>query len=366
MSIVQTSVSIQWKHENKALDIVIIAGNRPEIIKVSELIKLLNDKYESVFLYTGQHYSPNMRDVFLKDLDVKFDYDLASNTSDVSTLTENIQKFLINIHPKYVIVYGDTNSTLAGALASTNTDCKLIHIEAGIRNFNQSFIEERNRVKIDSISDYLLAPTELSKVFLKYEDLGDRAYVTGNLIVDVCRKIASTLDTLPKSNLPSEYILLTVHKPAIVEDQDMLKKLSKLLAKIKYKIVFPAHPRTISSMARNDITLPPNVKVVEALGYRDFLGLLKNCLLVMTDSGGVQEESVLLKKPCITLFSTTDRQETILIKANRLFFPLDLAQSISEVIEEMIGTRITINPYGKNVTKRAIETIDNIMNNNLP
>ena len=363
----QISVSIQWKHENKTLDIVIIAGNRPEIIKVSGLVKALNDKYESGFLYTGQHYSPNMRDVFLKDLDVKFDYDLVSNTSDVSTLTENIRKFLINIHPKCVIVYGDTNSTLAGALATTtNTDCKLIHIEAGIRNFNQSFIEERNRVKIDSISDYLLAPTELSKVFLKYEDLGDRAYVTGNLIVDVCRKIASTLDTLPKSDLPGEYILLTMHKPAIVEDQDMLKKLSKLLAQIKYKIVFPAHPRTISSMARNDITLPSNVKVIDALGYRDFLGLLKNCLLVMTDSGGVQEESVLLKKPCITLFSTTDRQETVLIKANRLFFPLDSTQSISEVIEEMIGAKITVNPYGENVTKRAIETIDNIMNNNFP
>lgn len=359
-------MSIQWEHENKSVDIVIIAGNRPEIIKVSELVKQLNDKYKSVFLYTGQHYSPNMRDVFFEDLDVKFDYDLVSNTSDVSALTENIQKFLTNIHPKYVIVYGDTNSTLAGALATTITDCKIIHIEAGIRNFNQSFVEERNRVKIDSISDYLLAPTELSKVFLKYENLGDRTYVTGNLIVDVCRKIASTLDALPKSDLPGEYILLTMHKPAIVEDQDMLKKLCKLLDQIKYKIVFPAHPRTISSMARNNITLPSNVKVIEALGYRDFLGLLKNCLLVMTDSGGVQEEAVLLKKPCITLFSTTDRQETILIKANRLFFPLDSSQSISEVIEEMMGTKITTNPYGENVTKRVLETIDNIMNNNVP
>jgi len=358
-------MSNRWEHENKSLDIVTIAGNRPEIIKVSELVKLLHDRYNSAYLYTGQHYSHNMRDVFFEDLDVKFDYDLVSNTSDVKILTENIQKFLTKIHPKYVIVYGDTNSTLAGALATTNTDCKLIHIEAGIRNFNQSFVEERNRVKIDSISDYLLAPTELSKVFLNYENLGERTYVTGNLIVDVCRKIASTLDDLPKNDLPGEYILLTLHKPAIVEDPEMLNKLCKLLPQIKYKIVFPAHPRTISSMAKYNVTLPSNVKVIEALGYRDFLGLLNSCLLVMTDSGGVQEEAVLLKKPCITLFSTTDRQETVLIKANRLFFPLDSALSISGVIEEMVNTKITSNPYGENVTRRTIETIDNIVNNNL-
>jgi len=163
-------------------------------------------------------------------------------------------------------------------------------------------------------------------------------------------------------DFPSEYILLTMHKPAVVEDIENMKKLCKLLEKIKYKIVFPAHPRTLRNMAKYQISLPQNVTTREAVGYKDFLRLLKNCLLVMTDSGGVQEEAVLLSKPCITLFSTTDRQETILINANRLFYPFDNHQSISDVIEERLNTKITVNPYGENVTNRVLMVLNNIVN----
>jgi UDP-N-acetylglucosamine 2-epimerase len=347
---------------NTQLEFVTIAGNRPEIIKLSELVKSLEVNYKSGFVYTGQHYSQNMRDVFFDELEVKFDYDLKSSTSDVNALRKNIRKFLNETHPKNVIIYGDTNSSMAGALAAKDTNCVLIHIEAGLRNFNQGFVEESNRVRIDSMSDHLLAPTELANLFLKYENLHGSISVTGNLIVDVCRKYAKNIETSPEKDFPSEYILLTLHKPAVVEDLENMKKLCKLLEKIKYKIVFPAHPRTLKNMAKYQISLPQNVTAIEAVGYKDFLRLLKNCLLVMTDSGGVQEEAVLLSKPCITLFSTTDRQETILINANRLFYPFDNHQSISDVIEERLNTKITVNPYGENVTNRVLKVLNKIVN----
>jgi UDP-GlcNAc3NAcA epimerase len=347
-------------HENTRVEVVTIAGNRPEIIKVSEFIKSNDANYKNFLLYSGQHYSSNMKDVFFEDLNIKFDYDLRCHTSNVAFLRESIRTFLKKIQPPYVVVYGDTATTLAGALAAKDLSCKLIHFEAGLRCFNTAFVEERNRIQVDALSDYLLAPTKLHELFLTYENLHGTTFTTGNLIVDVCKKF-STLSNNPRKDLPSEYVLLTLHKPDSVEDRETLKKISKLLSKINYKIVFPVHPRTKNSLSRNQINLPTNVTVIEATGYKDFITLLKNCIIVMTDSGGVQEEAMILKKPCITLFSTTDRQETILLKANRIFFPLDGNQSISDVIEEMRHTKITINPYGENVTRKAVEVVNNIM-----
>jgi UDP-N-acetylglucosamine 2-epimerase len=349
---------------NENLDFVTIAGNRPEIIKLSELVKMLDCKYMSAFVYSGQHYSPNMKDIFLDELGVKFDYDLRSNSSDVNILRNNIREVLQHTHPKYVIVYGDTNTTVAGALAAKDENCKLIHIEAGLRCFDQSRIEERNRIYVDSISDYFLAPTELSKTFLKYESKDDnQIFVTGNLVVDVCKKFSGIHER--KDDLPADYILLTLHRAELVDDPDMLKKLPAFLSQIRYEIIFPMHPRTRKNLERYSIHLPRNVTLIDAVGYSDFLALLKNCKIVLTDSGGVQEEAVTLKKPCITLTNATERQETVLMKANKLFFPLersDQRYSISEAIEEMLSAKITTNPYGENVTSRAFDVISNIVN----
>ena len=356
---------------SEKLDIVTIGGNRPEIIKLAELVKLLNDEYKHAFLYTGQHFSTSMRDVFSNELDVKFDYNLDSNTSDIAVLRENIVKLLRKIRPSYVIVYGDTNSTLAGALAAKDTNCKLFHIEAGLRCFDLSKPEERNRIKIDSISDFYLPPTELSKLFLRYENVpADKIFISGNLIVDICKKFSRALDEsyVEKNNLPIDYILLTLHKPALVDNLGQLIELTKFLSKIDHKIIFPVHPRTKLSLAKYGIVLPQNVTVIDALGYSAFLSLLKNSFIVLTDSGGVQEESIILKKPCIYLNNTTDRQETILLGANRLYHPLNgigQPNSINDIIEEMARVKITVNPYGENVTKKAYDIISKILNNDL-
>jgi UDP-N-acetylglucosamine 2-epimerase len=345
---------------NDATDVVTIAGNRPEIIKLSEFIKSNEANYKNFFLYSGQHYSPNMKDVFFQDLNIQFDYDLRCDTSNVALLRESIRNFLKKMRPSCVVVYGDTATTLAGALASKDLGLKLIHLEAGLRCFNTAFVEERNRIQVDSLSDYLLAPTRLHELFLKYENLPGKIYTTGNLIVDVCKKF-SELPSNPGNDIPSQYILLTLHKPGSVEDPEALQKISNLLSKIKYKVIFPVHPRTKNSLSRHKINLPSNVSVIDATGYKEFIALLKNCLIVLTDSGGVQEEAIILKKPCITLFSTSDRQETILLKANRLFYPLDGDQSISDVIEEMCRTKITINPYGEDVTHIVVKTMNDVV-----
>jgi UDP-N-acetylglucosamine 2-epimerase (non-hydrolysing) len=349
---------------DQKFELVTIAGNRPELIKLSELVQLLENRdYKNGFIYTGQHYSGNMKDIFLEELRLKFDYDLKIGTSEVSVLREAIAKHLRSISPEFAIIYGDTNSTLAGALAAKDANCKVIHIEAGLRSFDLTRAEERNRMIIDALSDYHLAPTDLNRIFLKYERPESNPYVTGNLIVDVCRKYSEE-NIRVADNFPSKFVLLTVHRQESVDDPDLLRHLSHLLSQIRYDVVYPIHPRTKKNLARYNVRLPPNVLCIDAVGYKEFIALLKKCIIVITDSGGVQEEAVVLRRPCITLSNSTERQETLLIKANKLYFPLDPKQqkkSINDVIEEMLSSKITLNPYGENVTQRTLQAINDII-----
>jgi UDP-N-acetylglucosamine 2-epimerase len=348
-------------------DIVTIAGNRPEVIKLSLLVKLLNDSndYKHVFLYTGQHYSHNMKEIFFDALDVQPDYDLRCDTSDVTTLKDNIAKFLRITKPQLVIVYGDTNSTLAGALAAKEmTNCKLIHIEAGLRSFDMTMPEERNRILVDALSDYLFVPTELAKTFLRYENIENNVYVTGNLIVDVCRKFSLYAKFKDQASLPDKFLLLTLHRAENVDDPATLNALSKHLSELKYNIIYPIHPRTKNNLVKYNIHLPNNVRVIEPVGYLDFLGLLKKCTLILTDSGGVQEEALILGKPCITLRNSTERQETLLLRANRLFplYDNDKKSSLGNVVEEMLdNTIIGNNPYGLDVTTRMLNLLSHLV-----
>jgi UDP-N-acetylglucosamine 2-epimerase len=347
--------------EKNLVKIVTIAGTRPEIIKLSDLVQLLADQGNHALLYTGQHYSDNMKSIFFDELKIKPDYDLGCDTSDVATLKENMLRFLREIRPPYVLVYGDTNSTLAGAFAAKEIGSTLVHIEAGLRCFDLSVPEERTRIQIDSISDYLFPPTELAKTFLSYEQIENNVTITGNLVVDVCRRLAN----IAKQNgthqdLPDRYLLLTMHRQENVDDPDRLEMLRKHLSGINHKIVFPMHPRTKNNLAKFGINLPPNVITIEPAGYLEFLYLLKNCQLVMTDSGGVQEEAIVLRRPCVTLRHVSERWETLLLKANVLF-PLYRHDSLSNVVETMLGAKVERNPYGENVADRMFKLIKQIV-----
>jgi UDP-N-acetylglucosamine 2-epimerase len=299
---------------------------------------------------------------FFDEMGVNIDHNLNCNTSNPSILANTIRDFLIKASPEYVILYGDTNTTLGAALAARMTNCKIIHVEAGLRCFDQTLPEERNRIKIDSISDYLFAPTELSKVFLKFEGISEeKITVTGNLVVDVCKKYSRNWKSNMNFDIPQKYFLLTMHRQENVDDPRRLSVLSELLSRLDYPIVFPIHPRTKNNLKKYEINLPSNVTMIDPVGYSQFLYLLNNSTLVMTDSGGVQEEAVVLKKPCITLRSSTERQETLLVGANRLFYPFDKEawqlNSINEVVHQMLAVKIITNPYGEEVTEKMLESL---------
>jgi UDP-N-acetylglucosamine 2-epimerase len=341
------------------VNIVTIAGTRPEIIKLSQLVQLLDGQQNHALLYTGQHYSDNMKSIFFDELQIKPDYDLRCYTSDVRTLKENMVKWFRELGPSYVLVYGDTNSSLAGALAAKEVGSTLVHIEAGLRCFDLSVPEELARMQIDSASDYLFPPTELARTFLSYEQIEKNVIVTGNLVVDVCRRLAKAVDEHSRQDLPGEYLLLTMHRQENVDDPARLEMLKKHLAEIRHKIVFPIHPRTKNNLAKYGIGLPDNVITIEPAGYLEFLYLLKNCRLVMTDSGGVQEEAVVLGRPCVTLRHVSERWETLLLKSNVLF-PLYRHDPLVDTVDMMLGARIDRNPYGENVAKRMLELIKKI------
>jgi UDP-N-acetylglucosamine 2-epimerase (non-hydrolysing) len=347
--------------EKNVVDIVTIAGTRPEIIKLADLVQLLNGRGNHALLYTGQHYSENMKSIFFDELKIKPDYDLRCDSSDVATLKENMLHYLREIRPPYVLVYGDTNSTLAGALAAKEIGSKVVHIEAGLRCFDLSVPEERARIQIDSIADYLFPPTELARTFLYYEQIEKNVIVTGNLVVDVCRRLAKLSEEYGRhQDLPDKYLLLTMHRQENVDDPDKLEMLRKHLSELDHKIVFPIHPRTKNNLAKYGIALPPNVSAIEPAGYLEFLYLLKNCRLVLTDSGGVQEEAIVLGRPCVTLRHVSERWETLLLKANVLF-PLFRRDSLSSVVEAMLEAKIEQNPYGENVPDRMLQLIKQII-----
>src|SRR5919106_7555 len=230
-------------------------------------------------------------------------------------------KFLREIRPPHILVYGDTNSSLAGALAAKEVGSTLVHIEAGLRCFDLSVPEERARIQIDSISDYLFPPTELARTFLSYEEIEKNVTVTGNLVVDVCRRLAKVAEEYGRHyDLPDKYLLLTMHRQENVDERDRLEMLRKHLSGIDHKIIFPIHPRTKNNLARYGITLPPNVIAIEPAGYLEFLYLLK---------------------------------------ANVLF-PLHRRDPLSNVIEMMLDAKIERNPYGENVAGRMLQLIKQI------
>lgn len=345
---------------SKICEILTLAGTRPEVIKLSEFVRQF-DYDGHVYAYTGQHYSENMKDIFFNELDSKADLDLKCNTSDVEILREKIAELISLLRPSLVIVYGDTNSSLAGALAARDAKTRLLHIEAGLRSFDMRMPEEKNRIKIDQLSNYLFCPTTLSREYLQFEGIKENVFVTGNLIVDVCKKFAD-IDLKERTDLPEDFLLLTVHRAENVDDLGSLKILIAKLKEISYhKIIFPIHPRTRKNLLENNISLPENVTTIDPVGYLDFLSLLKKSKLVLTDSGGVQEEAAILKKPCITLRHTTERWETVLMRSNRLYPLFQNNENFASAVEDMLNIKIQNHPYGESVTAKTISTIKEIL-----
>ena len=345
------------------MQILTIFGTRPEIIKMSQLIPLLDKNFDHQYIFTSQHYSKFMVDVFLENLKIRQpDIYLGLKSSDYNDIINGLLPKIKELNPEYILVYGDTNSTLSAAIAGKKLGKKLIHVEAGLRAFDNELPEERNRIETDKMADLLFAPTKLNEQFLKIENITKNIFVVGNTVVDAClkfSKIAQKSNILDKLNVTkNEYILLTAHRQESVDNPERLLKILSGIESLPKKVVFPIHPRTKKRILENNYRLPGNVIEIDPVDYLDFLKLLKNCFLVITDSGGIQEEAITLKIPCLTIRNSTERWETVINGGNYLvgIEPKLVSYYVNMIINSELDTQMrnAKNPYGNGDTSIII------------
>lgn len=297
-----------------------IFGTRPQFIKVAMVARAWQGKSDQIFLHTGQHYDRNLSDIFIEKLDLpQPDINLAigsaSHAIQTSQMMVGIEKAILQYEPDCVFVYGDTNSTLAGALVTTKMKPILVHVEAGLRSFNRSMPEEINRLVTDHVSDFLFCPTPQALTNLKRENIGKWAYVNGDVMADALvyyRDHVLLEEVLEKYQInPQGFCLLTLHRPTNVDSKENLTAIFSTFAKFDHKIIFPMHPRTREMIAQFNLVLPHQIQVIPPVGYLEMLALEKNARCVLTDSGGIQKEAYLMGTPCITLREETEWVETV-------------------------------------------------------
>ncbi len=312
--------------------LAIVAGARPNFMKIAPLMKALsNDSdFQLALIHTGQHYDDNMSGQFFRDLGIAdpqyhLDVGSGSHAQQTAEIMKRIESVLEEVRPTAVIVVGDVNSTAAASLVAKKLGIDVIHVEAGLRSFDRSMPEEINRIVTDSIADVFLVTEESGRTNLLREGIApDRIYLVGNLMIDSLRQHlerARTSDITDRLGVRGKpYGLVTLHRPANVDDVDSLGEIVGALSVIaeSLPLLWPMHPRTRSRLQNSGIELSPGVRVLEPLGYLDFLSLEADSSIVLTDSGGIQEETTALGVSCLTLRDNTERPATIQFGTNRL------------------------------------------------
>lgn len=299
-----------------------IIGARPQFIKYAPLSKKLREHFSEKLIHTGQHYDYLMNKVFFDELEIPSpDYYLdvrsGSHGSQTADMLKKIEEVLVNEKPDIVLVYGDTNSTLAGALAAAKMHIKVAHVEAGLRSYDKSMPEEINRVLTDHCSNILFCPTQTAVDNLAKEGITNGVHLVGDVMVDAsmyAREKAEKSDILERLNLESKrYLLATIHRASNTDIKDNLTQLVDALCQIEETVVMPLHPRTAKQLRLFGLyeKLSSKIKIVEPLGYLEFTKLLNHAKKVLTDSGGVQKEAYLFRVPCITLRESTEWVETV-------------------------------------------------------
>ncbi|WMJ81188.1 UDP-N-acetylglucosamine 2-epimerase (non-hydrolyzing) [Clostridium sp. MB40-C1] len=303
------------------MKIVTVIGTRPQFIKAAAVSRKIKEKCIEIIVHTGQHYDNNMSKVFFEELNIPFpDYNLnvgsKNHGAQTGRMLEKVENILLNEKPNYVLVYGDTNSTLAGALAASKLLIPVVHIEAGLRSFNKAMPEEQNRILTDHISKYAFAPTDTAVKNLFNEGIKENVFNVGDVMFDTVLYFKSLAKeksrVLKKYALKEEeYILATIHRAENTNSVERLKDIFEGLNESGQNIILPLHPRTEKYIKKYNIILADNIKVIEPLGYLDMIMLEDNSKKIVTDSGGVQKEAFFLSKPCITLRDETEWVETV-------------------------------------------------------
>lgn len=314
------------------LKFIHIVGTRPNFMKLASLINKMNKEFTNKVVHTGQHFDANMSDVFFEDLDLeKPDYNLNINSGDVNTQIGNtiikLNEIFKDEKPDGVIVYGDVNATLSGALAANKLDIPLIHVESGSRSFDKRMPEEINRVIVDHISDILLGCDYTTLDNLKAEGIYDNIHIVGNTAIDTFHDVYNRVKNEPNP-IGEDFVLCTLHRPSNVDDLDRLKDLIKYIGELNELVIFPAHPRVSKKL--ETIGVSSNIKIVDPFGYKDFVKHLNHAKYVISDSGGVQCESAILRKRLFTMRDTTEHTLTVELGSNKLCYnPNELKEMVN-------------------------------------
>jgi UDP-GlcNAc3NAcA epimerase len=307
------------------MKILTVVGNRPQFIKAAAVSGLLRAEHEEILVHTGQHYDDALSSVFFAELGLSTpEHQLGigggSNTSQTARMLTALEPLLAETAPDAVLVYGDTNSTLAGALAAAQRGTPVVHVEAGMRSFDRSMPEELNRVLCDHMSDLLLCASETAAENLRNESALGTIEVVGDVMIDVAFKwqpvAPANSGVLAAYDLePGGYLLLTAHRAGNVDDPARLRALVEIVTALPKPVLFPVHPRTRARLhdagLLADLELLDGVLLTDPLGYVEFSALVCGARAVLTDSGGVQKEAYLAGVPCVTLRSTTEWVETV-------------------------------------------------------
>lgn len=332
-----------------------IIGARPQFIKAAPLSAELRKSHKEILVHTGQHYDANMSDVFFDELGIpKPDYNLGigggTHGEQTGRMLEAVEKVMLKEMPDVVVIYGDTNSTAAGALAASKLHIPVAHIEAGLRSFNRDMPEEINRIVADHISTWCFCPSDVSVKQLASEGVTKRVYNVGDIMADSVRlfgpKAQEQSKILERLGLePTCFALATCHRPVNTDNETNLRTIFEAFSAMPVPVVLPIHPRTMGAVKRYEIGdwlhRQKNIRLIEPVGYLDMLQLQQNAALIMTDSGGVQKEAYYCHTPCLTLRDETEWVETVEIGWNML-----CKIEIGEIVErskELLALSGTMN-----------------------
>ncbi|MBL7127376.1 MAG: UDP-N-acetylglucosamine 2-epimerase (non-hydrolyzing) [Ignavibacteria bacterium] len=308
--------------------ILTVIGARPQFIKCAPASKVIRKYFKEVLVHTGQHYDHEMSRAFFEELNIpepNFDLGIGSDSHSAQTakMLIALEKVVEKIKPDLMMVYGDTNSTLAGSLVASKLMIPLAHVEAGLRSYNRNMPEEINRICSDRISDILFCPTRTAKENLENEGIKKNVYMVGDVMKDLI------LHTVRSKNFKKRilentlfnkgpFCYLTIHRQENTDDVVRFKKIFSLIGNIKYKVIFPMHPRTRKQIHKNKIKMPANVCITKPISYFESLAFQMNAEFVITDSGGMQKEAYILGTPCITIRDETEWTETLKNGFNKL------------------------------------------------
>ena len=355
------------------LKFVVVLGTRPEIVKLAPIINKLNNK-NSEIIFTGQHYDYNMSLQFINQLEIRrpnYSFKLSNQESSLQMgeIIIKLSKILKKIQPDTVIVQGDTNTVLATSITSLKLGIPISHVESGLRSFDWRMPEEHNRIATDHLSEFLFAPTNVSKNNLISEKVHGKIFVTGNTVIDAIDKFANMSKNKSKIHPDFDFVLMTLHRSENVDNKQILSNIIQAVINSQKEIIFPVHPRTIKMLKYFDLykklQQSKKIHLMSAIGYFEMLELMKRCSFIITDSGGIQEEATsprILKK-VVVVRKTTDRPEAV-HQGFSVLTGLSYSQIISTIqkVAKNPGMPKRKSPYGNgNASVKIISTLKKLL-----